>query len=90
MANVSVLDRRLTDPNMVFGFKDNEGTPFERDPKTKRPIEHGIGSPGHETQQHYQAIIKYSPDPKAREAAQIALDKLLKGAPFPAEPDDKF
>lgn len=77
---VSPRDRRLTDPKHVFGMAiGDNGMPvegFARD-KLGRPVEQGIGSPGHETPQHYNSIIQHSKDPKAVEAAQKSLDTML-------------
>lgn len=75
-------DARLNDPKNVFGWKTATGHPnvegFDRD-KSGRPIEHGLGSPGHETAQHYQAILKYGTAPGDQEGAQAALDAYLAG-----------
>jgi len=81
-AGIDPLDRRLTDPKHVFGWKTDKGNPnvegFDRDPKTGKPIEHGLGAPGYETAQHYQAILKHG-KPAEQTAAQAALDVIMAG-----------
>ena len=88
---VSPRDRRLTDPKHVFGMAiGNNGMPvegFERD-KLGRPVEQGIGSPGHETPQHYNSIIQHSKDPKVVADAEKKLADLLAKRLAPVE--EKF
>jgi hypothetical protein len=60
----------------VFGRTVTGEPDFQRD-KTGKPIEHGIGSPGHETGNHLAAIRKY----EGEEAYQAAVAKIWKENP---------
>jgi hypothetical protein len=50
--------------------EDVFGVGFRRD-RSGRPVEQGIGSPGHETEQHYDALSRY----EGQSAADVARAK---------------
>lgn len=60
----------------VFGRTVTNEPAFQRD-RAGKPIEQGVGSPGHETGNHLAAIRKY----EGEEAYQAAVAKIWKDNP---------